>query len=447
MARLPHTPWWAVPVILGRRADLGLVGICVVTSFVLSAVNLSTWYQVAVPLALLLALGVAACQFLAYFRPAFAIPTAAFTIALLMLVLGEAPNLPTPLPVIVMIALFLSMLIAGVRSPWFIAGAIWLIPLAVAVSAEQWLGPPLTAGRNANLIVYASVGFSVVVVAVILRQWQLVRAELAVQRGATEVETQRRQRVEERAQIARELHDVVAHGMSLVAVQATTARYRHTGLPEAVIDEFEEIAGHSRRAMAEMRQLLGVLRSDGTEPDLLPQPDAARLDDLVAAMRQAGVEVRLSVPEAFSPGPLLGLTVYRIVQEALSNVVRHAAGAAAQVTISQHGDWWRVVVENGPVPAKGRGAAILDSMSEALGVGGEGAEGHGLRGMGERVHAVGGHMVYGDVSTGGFRLVATLPASASAAPSVPPSPLQDASADRPAHHDPAHNDPAHNGDS
>ena len=148
-----------------------------------------------------------------------------------------------------------------------------------------------------------------------------LRAQLALttQTERVEDERQRRAVLEERTRIARELHDVVAHHMSLIAVRAETAPYRLTGLPESALAEFSSLSGVAREALTEMRRLLGVLRDDAPA-DLAPQPELADLPTLVEGAREAGLSIELSAPASLRPVPSgVGVCAYRIVQESLSN--------------------------------------------------------------------------------------------------------------------------------
>ncbi len=156
---------------------------------------------------------------------------------------------------------------------------------------------------------------------------------LAAQTERAEIEQARRAVLEERTRIARELHDVVAHHMSLIAVRAETAPYRLGDLPEPARAEFSSLSEVAREALTEMRRLLGVLRHD-QPAGLAPQPQLADLPALVDAARQAGVSVELSVPAALARClPALRLCAYRIVQESLSNASQHAPGAAVTVSV------------------------------------------------------------------------------------------------------------------
>jgi signal transduction histidine kinase len=206
----------------------------------------------------------------------------------------------------------------------------------------------------------------------------------------------------ERARISRELHDLVAHHVSMIAVQAETARLATPGMPPAGVKQLSAIGDTARAALTEMRRLLGVLREDsGTETaDRQPQPGLAQLNDLLDEAREvSGIGARLIVSgwmTTLDPG--VELAAYRIVQEALTNARRHAPGAAVDVELQFAADVLRVRVrDNGPGPA-----AELSQPSL----------GHGLLGMRERAAAVGGEFRAGAAPGGGFLIQATLPAKA-----------------------------------
>jgi signal transduction histidine kinase len=205
----------------------------------------------------------------------------------------------------------------------------------------------------------------------------------------------------ERARIARELHDVVAHHISMIAVQAETARLTTPGLPAAGAQRLLSIGDTARAALTEMRRLLGVLREDaGTQgPDRRPQPGLPQLIELLDEARDAtGSGTRLIVHgpvTALDPG--VELTAYRIVQEALTNARRHAPGAAVDVELRYGEEALRLRIrDNGP------GASDH-------GVGPDPGPGHGLLGMRERAATVGGDLRTGPATGGGFLIEARLP--------------------------------------
>ena len=203
----------------------------------------------------------------------------------------------------------------------------------------------------------------------------------------------------------RELHDVVAHGMSVVVVQATTASYRHPGLSEELKREFDDIAANSRRAMTEMRSMLGSLRNSEAGRELGPQPGLSDLPQLYASARSAGVQIaepEASDVEGHDIGEVIALTAYRIVQEALSNVIRHAPGATAQVDFAIRGGQLAISVVNSS-SAVGAVMAQLDRGQHL---------GQGLIGMRERAAIVGGSVVCVPLADGGFSVTASLPLGA-----------------------------------
>jgi signal transduction histidine kinase len=210
------------------------------------------------------------------------------------------------------------------------------------------------------------------------------------------VEAQARAAVaEERARIARELHDVVTHHVNLVVLQAMAASGMLDRDPEKVREPLQVIERSGREALTEMRRLLGVLREDDAERPLAPQPGVDDVDDLVSSARSTGLSVGLAVsgePQRLPTG--LGLTVYRIVQESLTNAARHAAGSRVGVSLRY-----------GPEAVE---VAVVDD-------GGGGVEhapaggGRGLVGMRERVAAYAGTLEAGPVADGGFAVHARLP--------------------------------------
>jgi signal transduction histidine kinase len=201
----------------------------------------------------------------------------------------------------------------------------------------------------------------------------------------------------ERARIARELHDVVAHHISMIAVQAETARIATPGMPAKGAQRLVSIGDTARTALTEMRRLLGVLREDAQAdiPELRPQPGLEQLNELLDQARDAaGTAARLILsgqPVTLDPG--IELAAYRIIQEALTNARRHAPGAGVDVELhySEGGVSLRIR-DNGPGP----------SVEPLPG-------GHGLSGMRERATAVGGQLRTGPAAGGGFLVEATLP--------------------------------------
>ena len=172
----------------------------------------------------------------------------------------------------------------------------------------------------------------------------------------SDLEESRRAVLEEPTRIAREMHDVVAHQMSMIAVQAETAPYRLGDLPESARAEFATLNTSARAALADMRKLLRVLRSDEPASNT-PQPRLSDLAELVQATRRAGVTVELSMRPLKGDVPsAVEVCVYRIVQEALSNARRHAGGSDVAVSVERDGDSLRLAVRNGRGAAAGPGS-------------------------------------------------------------------------------------------
>ena len=290
-----------------------------------------------------------------------------------------------------LLALLVAFCLAGIRHQRPVLWWMWALSLV-----PWWLW--LTADvANLNGPVSATIAFTAATIAVdSIRSRLRAQRDLAAQAARTEVERARRAVLEERTRIARELHDVVAHHMSLIAVRAETAPYRLSDLPESARAEFGSLSEVAREALADMRRLLGVLRHD-QPAGLAPQPQMSDLPALVDAARRAGVPVELSVPSALDRVPPgVGVCAYRIVQESLSNASQHAHGAAVTVSVDHETNAVQLRVTNGP-------------GDPADPPGNERGPGHGLTGMRERVALLGGSLSAGPAPDGGFVVSAVLP--------------------------------------
>ncbi|MGP3972275.1 sensor histidine kinase [Streptomyces sp. 6N223] len=240
-----------------------------------------------------------------------------------------------------------------------------------------------------------------------LRTRRAYYAELEERANRLEREREREARmavVAERARIARELHDVVAHNVSAMVVQADGAAYVLDSSPEQTRNALQTISGTGRQALTEMRRLLGVLRAeDGgtTDQDYVPQPGVEQLADLIDQMREMGLQVDFSIEGTPRPLPRgVELSAYRIVQEALTNTRKHGGeGVVATVRLTYGEQSLTVLAED-----DGRGAQR--ELYEERGADGLG---QGLIGMRERAGMVGGVLVAGPRQGGGFRIAATLP--------------------------------------
>jgi signal transduction histidine kinase len=312
-----------------------------------------------------------------------------------LLDLGWRGRLPWgPAQVLVVLVLLCA---AGFRRERAVLG--WLLTLTLV----PWWFWIVLEGSDVVTGALGSVAFLAVAVAVdTVGSGHRVHRELAEQAEQTELERARRIALEERTRIARELHDVVAHHMSLMAIRAESAPHRLGALPDPVRAEFGALSGSAREALADMRRLLGVLRSD-QPAGRAPQPGLRDLPGLVDSARQAGMAVELiAPPELDLVPPGAGVCAYRIVQEALSNAGRHAPGAPVTVSVYRRADSVTLQVANGPgIPAGPR----------ANGHG----PGHGLAGMRERAELLGGSLSAAPEPDGGFAVSAVLPLSGSLA--------------------------------
>jgi signal transduction histidine kinase len=242
-----------------------------------------------------------------------------------------------------------------------------------------------------------------------VRQRSRLAGELSAAQRDVAVEQARRALAEERTRIARELHDVVAHTMSVVHMQASTARFRLPDLGPEAAAELQQIAGSAKAAMAEMRQLLGVLRDDGADAPIAPTPTLADLPELVAGTARGGTAGRLTMDPALATREvpeIVQAAAYRVIQEALSNVVRHAPGAPATVDVrlAPEGHAIELTVTNPPVASPGPG---LDTRNTTRAR-------HGLIGIRERAALLGGWSSAGPVPGGGWQVGAHLPMAAEA---------------------------------
>jgi signal transduction histidine kinase len=290
--------------------------------------------------------------------------------------------------------------------------ALWTVAITVP-RRQAWLAAVATAVAvaAAEMVFYGDTMFDgeplYAAVTVFAAMWwgEAVRVRRAyvaelrdrAERAERTREEEARRRVdEERMRIARELHDVVSHTIGVISVQAGVAAHLLHRRPEQAADSLAAIRQASDEALGELHAMLGVLRGgdDGRAP-LAPAPGLAELDALVAQAAGAGVEVRVVVQgEPRRLPPAVDLACYRVVQESLTNVVRHAGASRAEVTVSHHGGG--VVVE------------VVDDGSGRAGPASAGS-GQGIVGMRERARALGGTLEAGPRPQGGFRVRASLP--------------------------------------
>ena len=271
--------------------------------------------------------------------------------------------------------------------------------LAVVVGSSTLIVYNIPGHANAELV-FVPVEFAISWVAGFALRERAEQAEAAELRAAlAERERDAAARVavaEERARIARELHDIVAHAVSVMVLQVGAVRHK---LPDALAEDREALRGverAGRTALAEMRRLLGAMRRDGDEAELVPQPGLDGLDSLVDEVSRAGLPVRLHVDGEPFPLPRgVELSAYRIVQEGLTNALKHARASDADVTVRYRLDELEIEVRD-----NGKGSATSDGL------------GHGLVGIRERVKIYGGEMTAGTANGSGFILSTRLPLSA-----------------------------------
>ena len=274
------------------------------------------------------------------------------------------------------------------------AAWMWAITVVAGSFLENFNSWP---GSSTNGGMAVASAFALLVVAVVQIRRDAER-EVTVQRTVTAVERDRRTLLEERTTIARELHDVVAHHMSVVAIQAEAAPYRVENPPPELEQAFVTIRENAVAALTELRRVLGVVRAEDYEAPDAPQPTLAALDRLLDNVREAGLETEKTVTGAVRELPQgVELSAYRIVQEALSNTLRHAPGASAKVEIAYVLGGLGLRIVNGP-------ATGLVKPSPGAG--------HGITGMRERVAMLNGEMTAQTTADGGYEIAAFLPVPA-----------------------------------
>ncbi|WP_165372662.1 sensor histidine kinase [Pengzhenrongella frigida] len=331
----------------------------------------------------------------------------------LALVPFVAPDLETPIalaayqpvPVATMVAAFTLATRTSRRTAWIAGGLAAVVLLGVSLVAR-----PITLLATDIVML-----LNLVVLATAIGTMVAGRRKRLAREARERVEHTRREVEGERLRIARELHDVLAHSLTLVNAQAAVADYLVRTDPQAAADALRGLTQHTRRALDELRATVGLLRQDGDaadgDPDaaggLRPTPGLERLDELLSGFRAAGSDVRLAVTgEALDLPPRGDLAAYRIIQEALTNATKHAPGAPAAVTL----DWGAGELQ----------LSVANDRATGVPTGHRGpGTGHGLIGMRERALAAGGSVRAQPRADGGFLVSATIPAEAEPVPDVP----------------------------
>ncbi|MEU6715785.1 histidine kinase [Nonomuraea sp. NPDC046802] len=322
-------------------------------------------------------------------------PVAAWWLSLTAAVLAATTSHPAlmdvvwPPPVLAAHASVLGLAGFGARQRFLIQ--MWLVTLGAGVALWALLPGEQTPVGLMDMSLLSGM------VLITVGAWGGRRRALrtaALAHRRTREEQARYALLEERARIARELHDVVAHHMSVVAVQAEAAPYRVADPPQELTSSFATIRASAVEALTELHHVLGLLRND-TPYGAGPPPTLERLGELVGRMRETGMPVSLLVDgERRRVPPGVELSAYRIVQEALSNALQHAPGAEAGVRIRYGPDCLRLDIDNGPPTGVPRSAD---------------RPGHGLLGMRERVAMLEGRFTAGPRDDGGYRVTVVLP--------------------------------------
>ncbi len=283
------------------------------------------------------------------------------------------------------------MVLVTLRTGPRVAAWMWTLTLALGFAMSALLGNGYGTGLP-QMAVTSAIALAIASSVQIRRS---ARAEVSAQQEVTAVERDKRTLLEERTTIARELHDVVAHHMSVVAIQAEAAPYRVKNPPPELEAAFVTIRENAVAALTELRRVLGVVRSADYEAPDAPQPTLASLDGLLANVREAGLSVEKTVTGAVRELPQgVELSAYRIIQEALSNTLRHAPGAAASVEVSYVLGGLGIRVVNG---------AATGDVRPSPGAG------HGITGMRERVAMLEGEMTAGATAAGGYEVAVFIP--------------------------------------
>jgi signal transduction histidine kinase len=354
-------------------------------------------------------------------RPAYGVPLWVAYLLALISTLPVAVRRLWPLPVLGVVlagsvaamaigtgkdpsaAVAFALYLVALRYPWRTSAAVLAGVLVVTAAGTAAAGAALhhdqvslVAARFLASAVVISASWVIGVAVGKQRAYSAGLREQAERRVQAQLAEERRAVTEERLRIARELHDVVAHGLSLIAVQAGVANYVAEARPAEAARALASIEATSRAALHEMRRLLGVLRDEDAGTDLAPAPGLADVGQLITGTADAGVKVQLEIRGAQRPVPAgVDLAAYRIIQEALTNVVKHARTTASRVLVTYDDDAVRLEITD-----DGDGAA-----AGAVAVG----AGHGIAGMRERASLFGGDLHAGPLPGRGFRVAARLP--------------------------------------
>ena len=310
-------------------------------------------------------------------------PTTVFSVIAAVAFIQWLATVPLPADVALLVALFTLAVHATPQRAF--AGATAL-EAGVIMASIRWVP---AGDADKSLVFLTGLVAAALFIGMTLRTWRAYMDSLVEQTKRLEFERDQQARLAaaaERSRIAREMHDVVAHNVSIMVTLADAARATADSNPSQAKEAMADVSSTGRLALADMRHLLGVLRTDGDTVDRQPQPQLSGLPKLIHGVRATGLNVEFGEEgQPFDVPPGVGLTIYRIVQESLTNVLKHAdAPSSAQVTITFASPFVDVHISDDGKPVT------------------PGAEGHGLGGMRERAAFCGGALVAGPQSTGGW---------------------------------------------
>ncbi len=312
--------------------------------------------------------------------PVVAICAAAGAADLMLFNDGDRP------PYVALAFAIVSAIVRGARSwAWISVAAAWVLTLAISLVVGIDLQPGRVAGITLGILIVMGIAEAV-------RSRRENYAEFSrryAERKQSEVQA-------ERVRIARELHDVLAHSLSQINVQAGVGLHLMDSQPDKARDALASIKDTSKTALDEVRSVLGVLRAEGgADPSapLVPEPDLSRLAGLAASIEAQGIQVTIENDITSPPPAATQLALYRIAQESLTNVLRHAKATAVTVDAGRHDDDY-----------------VLTITDNGTGGGPSRSDGRGLLGMHERAELLGGSLEAGPVAGGGFRVSARIPA-------------------------------------
>jgi signal transduction histidine kinase len=301
--------------------------------------------------------------------------------------------------------LFALYAIAAYGPPWAAWAGLGVGALGALVATLRWTSAPDDVTAAMTLFVaLGTVVFASWLLGYLARTRRAYIASLEARAAQLERDASQQAQIAtaaERARIAREMHDVVAHSLSVMVVQADGALYAARKRPEQALETLQTISATGRASLSEMRKLLGLLRDDTNDAELAPMPSGADIPELVDQLRDSGLEIELDVlGELDRLDPATGLTAYRIVQEALTNTLKHAGpDVCARVDVRVTTDSVQIQVDD-----DGRGGSVADD-----------GQGHGIVGIRERIAVHEGQVEAGPRPGGGFRVKVVVPVAGSAA--------------------------------